>query len=901
MLDPEIVKLAQFWGKARPAEGGDVTMHPLMAHMLDVAAVAMELPLGRHCGLDIRLVGFLVALHDIGKLSPAFQGKVKECCPSFLPEKTTVSRNHASVTLQLLIKWFDNEKSFTGSLVKPLIVDHFENKTEILNLLCQILGGVAGHHGVPTIDEDGRLDDLTIAYAERLTVLLLDIFQPPPFTPDILEHLREVEWRLAALTIQADWVGSRQEWFPYVVAEMLHDPKKYFQEVSCHQARRAVEKAGLSTVPVSEFDGIGHLFPEIKMPSPLQLLLETVPLPEGPVLVVIEDMTGSGKTEAALTVAHRLMEKMAATHEMAGLFVGLPTMATANAMYKRLAKAYRGLFCESARPSLALAHGRADMNGDFREAIVAEDFRDKGDPDTAESCCASWLAGESRRALMAQVGVGTIDQALLSVLPVRYATIRQAGLAHKVLLIDECHAFDSYMNEEICALLRFHAALGGSAILLSATLTKALRQRLVNAFQSGCGDKDQSSLKCDAYPLVTIAGPSGPPLELPCALRPGLERTIRIVRLDTLRSAEEVLLSAYRKGAACCWIRNMVDDVIQTARALGEQGEDVTVFHARFAMIDRLEVEKKIIARFGKKSKGTERTGLLIASQVIEQSLDLDFDVLCTDLAPMDLILQRAGRLRRHHRESRPVDKDELYVLSPKPVPEPDPSWVKSFLPGTAAVYRDPALLWRTARVLFRCGVVSLPGDMRSLIEEVADNTALGAVPPALEYAANEKEGDDMAGARMGRQNTLRFDDGYKPDDLLWGTEQKTPTRLETGPSIILRLAFEKDGMVLPWAVRKGKAFSSHQEKHEAWAFSEVSVRRNRLTEVMVPDHLAESVQKARSGWSRWERDDDENYLLLVLELDGGAWHGKGVDENGRDVFMHYSEYYGLEFRKGRK
>lgn len=898
MDGPEVEELALFWGKARQGSVSGPVMHPLMAHMLDVAAVAMALPLAKSCGLDLRLIGFLVALHDLGKLSPAFQRKVLKCCPAFLPEKTTISAEHTAVTAQLLTLWFDDEKTVAGSLLQNIANDKGPKKIKAFKSLRRVLNGISGHHGRPIQAENkGILEKETVERAERLTALFLTIFKPPLFEISSLDHIAEIEWKLAALTIQADWIGSRQEWFPYVLPEVLHNPEDYFLKFAVPQAKLAVAQAGLSTIPVTGFKGIKNLFPVIRQPSPLQDLVETTFLPEGPVLVIIEDMTGSGKTEAALTIAHRLMEKTAINHENTGLFVGLPTMATANAMYERLAEAYQKLFVSQSRPSLALAHGRADLYEHFQEAIAPEEGDEKPDSETAESYCTSWLGSESRRALMAQVGVGTIDQALLSILPVRHTTIRQAGLAHKVLLVDECHAFDSYMTEEIYALLRFHAASGGSAILLSATLTKEIREKLVNAFNFGLGDNEPLSVKNDSYPLVTLIGRSFME-ELPCDLRAGLARNLKAIRLNTPQEARAVLCKAFHKKAACCWIRNTVDDVIETARELSSRGEEVMVFHARFAMIDRLDIEKKIIRQFGKESEGATRAGLLIASQVIEQSLDLDFDVLCTDLAPMDLILQRIGRLRRHERQARPVDKAEFFVLSPDPVAAPDRLWIKSFLPGTAAVYGDPSLLWRTARVLFGRDRLSLPEDMRRLIEEVADRSAPGAVPSALESETINKEGDNKAAARLGRHNVLHFSDGYNFDKAPWGAEEKTPTRLEISRYVTVRLAYEKDGQILPWAVRKGEAFTSPKEKRRAWSLSEVSVRQNRLAGVVTSPHLTEAIKKARSGWSRWECEDEENYFLLVLTPRDAEWQAEVVDGKGRKFSVNYGERYGLEINK---
>lgn len=403
--------------------------------------------------------------------------------------------------------------------------------------------------------------------------VLLDIFRPPPIPSySFLEDLLQLEWRLAGLTVQADWIGSRQEWFPYVRPEDVADASGYFWNHALHRAQAAIASAGLSPANISPFQGMARLFPHICNSSPIQALLEVASFPADPTLIVIEDMTGSGKTEAALVAAHRLM----ASGHASGLFVALPTMATANAMFDRLAIAYRSLFQPSSHPSLALAHGRALLDERFVSVLAPDDALDnttvkKGRDDAAEVCCSAWLGSESRRALLAQVGVGTIDQALMAVLPVRFATVRQAGLAGKVLLVDECHAYDPYMQEEMVALLRFHAAMGGSAILLSATLTKSVRQKLVTAFREGLRQKESVGLSCMAYPLVTLVGRDGAE-ELPCAPRPGLARNIAVRQMSDASSIMAYVSDAAAQGAAVAWVRNTVDDVITSAKALEAEG-----------------------------------------------------------------------------------------------------------------------------------------------------------------------------------------------------------------------------------------------------------------------------------------------------------------------------------------
>ena len=249
----------------------------------------------------------------------------------------------------------------------------------------------------------------------------------------------------------------------------------------------AVRESGI--VPAAATGRLGYdalVGPQVT-PSPMQEWARDVPLPDGPALFIVEDETGSGKTEAALMLAHRLM----ASGRADGFYMALPTMATANAMFDRLGRAVRHLFTPDANPSLALAHGARGLHHGFRAARAkwgrtGAPYGNGGEADIAAStACAEWIADDRRRTFLADAGAGTVDQALLAVLPARHQSLRLLGLAQRVPIIDEVHACDAYMRREIETLLTFQAALGGSAVLLSATLPAGYRQSLADALREG--------------------------------------------------------------------------------------------------------------------------------------------------------------------------------------------------------------------------------------------------------------------------------------------------------------------------------------------------------------------------------------------------------------------------------
>ena len=475
----------------------------------------------------------------------------------------------------------------------------------------------------------------------------------------------------------------------------------------------------------------------------------------------------------------------------------MPTMATANAMFDRLAAAHRRLFDAVAEPSIALVHGARGLHEGFRTAVVhggrfEDPYSREHPPDddsetTASAACAAWIADDRRRTFLAHVGVGTIDQALLSVLPNRHQSLRLLGLMRRVLILDEVHAYDAYMQREMERLLEFQAALGGSAILLSATLPRSIRERLADAFTKGLGKEPEGGEGNMAYPLATVCAAGGR-----CATEvPGQAGRGRALPVRFLRSADAALEEVERSadaGKAVVYIRNTVDDASEAYAALKARGLAPDLFHSRFALVDRLEIEKKVTATFGKGSTSATRAGrVLIATQVVEQSLDLDFDVLVTDLAPIDLLIQRAGRLWRHYRKER-EGRPELLVVGPQPIDEPGESGSAEPF-GAAYVYKDHARLWLTARTLQDAGAIESPGGLRALVESVYGEGVEERIPVALQdslFAAEGRAGADRGAATT---NLLNPGKGYVRDAGAWDSDARTPTRIEEVPHVTLRLA----------------------------------------------------------------------------------------------------------------
>lgn len=913
-----------------PRPGASVAWHPVAHHLLDVAASAEALldarPLALARGARLLrvapeearvLLPSLAALHDLGKFAPAFQAKVMEHWPSDVlgpySDAYAVRRPH---TEDGYVLW----DQVLGDRASDRL---WHGAGAALGVLAP---AVFGHHGRPvssgrgTVRERFRAGgissiDAALACADAVLSLLspTPIVTPPPDD----RRMCVASWWVSGLITVADWVGSNQRWFPYV-APAADDPtlRRYWVRAQA-QAARAVREAGLVAAPSSGARTFGEILRVPGAPTPVQAWASSVTLPEGPALFVIEDVTGSGKTEAAQMLVHRLMAAERAT----GAYWAMPTMATANAMYARQAEAIGALYASldgGARPSLVLAHGQQRLHEGFRGTVLggatehdSEPARNDDDELDSSLACAAFLADDRRAALLADVGAGTVDQALLAALPSKFNTIRLFGLADKVLVIDEAHAYDAYMSVEVQELLRFQAALGGSAIVLSATLAHRQREAIAQAWLDGLAGGTRRSrlgsragaveLKSTAYPLATVASSGAPVLETPLKAAEWSRRRVPVRLVHHVEDAVEHVLAVSARGAAVVWVRNTVDDCLRAAALLRDEAlrrgsvVEPLVFHARFAQGDRQAREQEVMALFGKDvPDGARRGRVLVATQVVEQSLDLDFDAMVSDVAPVDLLIQRVGRLWRHRartEEGRRPDgvACELVVMSPEPADQPSGDWLgdrrNGPFAGTAHVYENDAVLWHSVRALDRAGCIETPGGLRDLVESV-----YGDVPESLLPVAQRAEGEQGAHAAVANYSVLKPPDGYHADAVAWVNDLRAPTRLGDERTT-LRLARVRPGGGLdPWVRTDGPPWKS-------WALSEVSVSARKVPPGSVPEaRYAVAVTRARSEWGRFEQE----IPVLPLEPSGpGRWRGTLTLPNGKLRAVAYSEDEGLSFPSG--
>lgn len=684
--------------------------HSLLAHALDVGLVA-EVLLERGAvpltGFDIDLgldegavrpwLVTLVGLHDLGKATPAFQ----RLWPAGAPPEALLQTSAASAT-----------PVPHGKATIILLAEFLIRRGVSQRLARQLAHAVGIHHGVNVNHQEiapGVVDERSLgagsepweSWREAICDDVIAAFAAGK-APSARRFPTVRVWALlAGLTSVSDWIGSS-----LAHAGAVSDVATYL-----HMRRPAVVErlSEIGLAPAQRWwsvpDGAHEVNAWLQVdaasftPRPLQVaMLELFSDGADPGLIVLEAPTGEGKTEAAFL-------SMVQAGAQRGAYFALPTQATSNAMSHRIAAFTQR---HQARPvALAVAHGGARM-GSSAAATAADAHGAE-----AQATSAAWFS-TGRRELLAELGVGTLDQALLGVLPTKHHFVRLFALAGRTLIVDEVHAYDTYTSALLESLLAWAAALNVRVVLMSATLPHAMKASLVAAYQRGLG-VSPSEVAQVKYPRLTTLSRDG---------RVSVETFVAVrsssVRFESAPFAVEALLAevlvAAEGGGAVGVIVNTVARAQALTVALEERGVEVFLLHARLPANERRTREHAILQRLGPNPPGDERTGVFVGTQVLEQSLDLDFDTLFTDLAPIDLLLQRAGRLHRHTGRIRPpAHKQPLLRVVGYVAAQPDVEALKG-------VYA-PATLWRTWAAMLACGdTISLPDDFDRLVQGVYGN-----------------------------------------------------------------------------------------------------------------------------------------------------------------------------------
>lgn len=887
-----------YWGKTlRQPEHFDVDYHLLPYHCLDVAAVGQAI-FSVNSGLKHDLAGFLelteeqlssvfsfmLALHDLGKFSSSFQKLYSHnldalYSPSGFENYDGKNFRHDRLGLHF---W----RLICNDVLLYLIGNSEVERREqerMLDALAILADCVLGHHGQPINKQDPGairiyVDEHNEQAVNEFVKDLLTIFKPQVPAEKLIsknwqKRLKQVSWHLAGIAVIADWIGSDTNFFPYQIEKT---PLSDYWSLAQERAQQALAATDLwQPLNIQPFLSIQdhYGFP----PTPLQHWAETVEINQAPQLFILEDVTGAGKTEAALALTHRLIEAGAAE----GFYFGLPTMATSNAMFSRVATHYQQMLTtdNDKKPSIVLAHGAREMNDLFHEAVLASGAIDgnyHSADKTATAQCNQWLADSRKKALLAPVGVGTIDQALLAVLPRRHQSLRLLGLNRKVLIFDEVHAADEYMFELLESLLSLHFHQGGSVILLTATLAKKQRQRLVDIWLAASNQPKQA-LQQDAFPLATKVtyNQQQPLSEYPLESRADVSREVRVKTLHSLDACVDTVLNAVARGECVVWVRNTVDDALDAYKLIQQQmsqPEDCLLFHSRFILQDRKTIETQVLALFGKESSQQERKGkVLIATQVFQESLDADADVMISDICPIDDLIQRAGRLHRHTRNKERAYQRNIKDVRPDPVlyvhaPEwdvtPASDWLSKKFQGTEYVYRSPGRLWLGQQELLRLGAIRMPEEARQLIESVYGDGAYEQIPETLKHKEHELIGEQRSKAAKAKAGVLNWQrHGYS--DSSAASWHEDDTDIGTRHSDIETV----EVVLLKKTTQGGLAFWSDDQRF-ARPLSTVKLSKNKYADklVQVPAHLEpalEELQKKNKymGYVQvWIPEEDPNF-----------------------------------------
>lgn len=703
----------------------DNNWHPLIWHLIDsgmVAGILWEKYLSssfkqEFCNLfklpdhdATNLLSFWISLHDIGKAGPAFQKKSKNRL-SFL-EKVGFK----------FPKTLGKEQGYHGLastwILRDLFQEIYPDYPRFGNALAIVLGG---HHGeFPTNEEINNItyqsdhlgDSFWEIQRQELIKILHRVFKPPKTMklPVNRNEFNAMLILISGITTLSDWVASNSDYFHFNPDEKsIHK----YSEKSLKTADFALSSLGWGGwFSKGEPLPFAQLFPDYEPNSLQKTVINITPKLKSPFLLIVEAQTGSGKTEAALFLADHEIQRNA----KAGFYIAMPTQATSNQMYERTIKFLTHRYPED-RINVHLVHGAAILN-EFVEKIRFQGINQDGE-ELANITSEEWFLPR-KKTLLAPFGIGTVDQTFLSVLRSKHFFLRLYGLSHKVIIFDEVHAYDVYMVEIFKHLLAWLHAINSSVIILSATLPKQSRLEMIEAFN---GDPNQIK-DCD-FPRLTIVDAEGS-----SAISAGAPEN-RVIKLNWINDEKiiETIKNNCADGGNVAIICNRVGRVQEVYERIVNEfpQEQVIAFHSRFPYCWRSEKETKILNLYGKDSRQRPSFSIVIATQVIEQSLDIDFDLMISDLSPIDLLIQRIGRLHRHQEKDnlRPkmVKKPTLFLIHPKYIENGFPDF------GLDKFIYDKFILEKTLFTIRDKDKLNLPFETDWLINKVYSTEQLENVP----------------------------------------------------------------------------------------------------------------------------------------------------------------------------
>jgi CRISPR-associated endonuclease/helicase Cas3 len=648
----------------------------LIGHSLDVAHCVHEMlsrgvarrRLSMACGISLNdvhaaRIAVLAGLHDMGKSTSGFQdringrgrgsGHVAEAIAAIRASGTIADAIREAFNAEILNQWCDDPLS----VVYAVFCHHGEPVAE---------GRIAACMAELTQQWTKRTEYDPVAEVNTLTKTLLEVFPQALEEATPFPETTRFQHALAGLIMTADWMGSDTRFHPVVG----NDDRPQAARDLLDATRWSGWHSGAPPEAI-----LGSY-----KPRAAQISMLSLPITER--LAIIEAPTGTGKTEASVIWTNRLV----AADLVDGMYFAVPTRSAATELHARISKMMGQIYPLLIGRVVRAVPGMIDTD---HAANIWDEPR-----------LPTWALGSARRVMGAPIAIGTIDQAMLSQLRTRHSWLRAWCLARQLLVIDEVHASDPYMSEIITHLVSEHLALGGYALLMSATLGETLRAKLERRPRV-----EIVAATAKPYPQV-----SAPNKEL--KIEASAVRTTRII-VDEHQNAVKRTLETVQRNEAVLWIRSTVADALDDYRLFRSSGTNAILHHSRYADIDRQYLDREVLRILG---PGGQRTGVVIVgTQTLEQSLDIDADLLVTDAIPADVLLQRLGRLHRHRTGTAPTaillepgDWSDRVRFDGRPLGGPGHGW--------AWVY-SPLAVRETVEWLRSHSLVSVPGDVRAMVE----------------------------------------------------------------------------------------------------------------------------------------------------------------------------------------
>ncbi|QQC42535.1 CRISPR-associated helicase Cas3' [Corynebacterium urealyticum] len=901
-------QLAALWAKS--GEEGEYLNLP--QHLADVAATAGEVfdiwvadatknDLSGELGIDVgelrRLVTWLAGLHDSGKASVNFQ-RLLEKKPGYDYLLNAVS--DAGLPLDTGYREADLPAMPHSVASAAMLGEWLESETSVSSIMRRRLRSIVGaHHGIPADEKLRRdIEDALKDYPQAWRAVhkeLLDGFAELTEIKPVLSKMstpRAPELQLlTGIVVFADWIASNVDAFPLALQPMP-------QRLESGMAKTDITLPWKPTEPaedVDEFFRRSFSWPEEFCARSVQrTMVEAARATEGPALYILEAETGVGKTEAALAAAHQL----GAEDGVQGVYFAAPTMATANGLLDRTINWAQGTTGDTVA-SLYLAHSKNQLAEPYRALKYKGIAEDEAGGAAGKVVASQWMSGR-RRGLLSNIVVGTVDQVLMLALVQRYSMLRHLALAGKVIIFDEVHSYDAYTSDYLKTTLSWLAYYGASVIVMTATLPTRQREELAEAYSG-----EPLRVESSAYPRITVVTEEKDEVWEPEPSPRNLDASLQVIgdELVELRALLDQLLA---EGGCALVICNTIARAQQAYQELAEAYPDeVELHHAGFMAWERSQREDRLREELGpaaRRGAGRPARKIVVATQVAEQSLDIDADVLITDLAPMDLVIQRIGRIHRHQRPTsdRPAALREPQVFIRGVV---DRDGVPEIDKGAQAIY-DPKILLATLLHLperFR-----RPDDTAPLVEAVYGN--IHAIPQewAELWAEAERESRSREARAHARSATYRVpaaSDAKEFESLFRGLNAAAQSLGDEERGAAQVRDSEPTVEVIPVMITDYgyRPLTPRSAEHSVEILSGVTPEFQQAWD------LAMSTVRLPTRMTRWDEDFDavvtqleeetppewqEHFLLkgqLALRLDE-----KGEAEIGR-FLVRYSSELGLE------